>query len=257
MSYDSLGDRMKRHEKVAEHYLMRRTPVIIRIDGKAFHTLTKNLNDRFDSNLHNCMVNTMRYLCENIQGAVLGYTQSDEISILIRDWDTIKTESWFDYRQNKMESVSASMATMAFNKTISLVQSLENKSAMFDARAFNLPTDEVVNYMVWRQQDAERNSVQMYGQTYFSHKELQGKSNPEVITMLDNIGHSWQQLDTWKKRGTCWVNPKTSTNPWNGKVVFPNVDKTTGIDENIPVFTKDRQYVDIAMRYIDILDELQ
>jgi len=249
MSNDSLGDRMKRYEKVSENYLIRRTPVVIRIDGKAFHTLTASLPEKFDNRLHYCMVQTMRKTCEKMQGAVLGYTQSDEISIILRDWDTIRTEAWFDYRQNKMESVAASMATAFFNDIAKSIPEFKLNMAFFDARAFNLPKEEVTNYLRWRQQDAERNSVQTYAREFFSNKELHGKSNREAITMLDNIGNSWQQLDTWKKRGTCWIGTDIRKGTIdNGR--FSSVDLISGLDENIPVFTQDREYTETALMYI-------
>jgi tRNA(His) 5'-end guanylyltransferase len=247
MTNDSLGDRMKRHERASEHYLMRRTPVIIRIDGKAFHTLTASLSDRFDPRMHHCMMATMGAVCSSIQGAVFGYTQSDEISILVRDWDTVKTEAWFDYRQNKVESVAASIATMAFNSYAATIPEFQIKPAMFDARAFNLPKEEVVNYFIWRQQDAERNSIQTYGRTVFSHKQLHGKSNPEVITMLDQAGKSWQLLDTWKKRGTAWVGGHIG----RGKAGrYSAIDMILGYDEDIPIFKNDRDYIEYAMNYV-------
>lgn len=244
---DGLGDRMKRYEQTSEHYLMRRTPVILRIDGKAFHTLTAKLNDRFDARMHICMSQTMQMLCNKIQGAVFAYTQSDEISILLRDWNTVRTDAWFDYRQNKLESITASMATAYFNQVAASIPEFQIGTALFDTRAFNLPKEEVVNYFIWRQQDAERNSIQTYGRTIFSHKHLLGKSNPEVVTMLDQSGNSWQLLDTWKKRGTCWVGTNI---PRGISSKYATVDVKTGIDENIPIFTQDRDYIEDAMNRI-------
>ena len=113
---DSLGDRMKGYENVTRTKLVRRMPVIIRIDGKAFHTFTKGFDKPFDSLLMDAMNRTMKYLCENIQGCMLGYTQSDEISLLLVDYQTLTTDSWFDDTVQKMCSISASMATLAFNK---------------------------------------------------------------------------------------------------------------------------------------------
>ena len=114
---DSLGDRMKEnYENRSKTYLTRRTPVIIRLDGKAFHSFTRGMKKPYDEIFHNTMNATMKYLCENIQGCKLGYTQSDEITLLLTDYDTLTTSAWFDYNVQKICSVSASMATMAFNK---------------------------------------------------------------------------------------------------------------------------------------------
>lgn len=204
--HDNLGTRMKEfYEGVPKTKLMRRVPVAIRIDGKAFHTFTRGFQKPFDSILMASMQETMKYLCENIQGCVFGYTQSDEITLILIDYQKFTSSAWFDYEVQKVCSIAASMATMAFNKfftknvnyfemthehddTINeycttLVNAAE-KGATFDARCFNIPKEEVANLVYWRQLDAMRNSVQMVGQANFSHKELQNKSCNDVQDML-------------------------------------------------------------------------
>ena len=163
--YSDLDIRMKNnYETVAKTRLLRRTPVIIRIDGKAFHTFTRGMKKPFDEILVKSMQSTMKYLCENIQGCVFGYTQSDEITLILIDYQTLTTEAWFDYEVQKMCSIAASMATMAFNKYFPIVASnwiedhkdidddylktlINNvdKGALFDARCFNIPREEVTN----------------------------------------------------------------------------------------------------------------
>lgn len=229
--HDDLGKRMKEfYEQIPKTRLMRRTPVIIRIDGKAFHTFTKGFKRPFDEVLMKTMQETTKYLCENVQGCVLGYTQSDEITLVLVDYERFETAAWFDYEIQKMCSVSASMATMAFNKYFrnnveafgdNAVENFDNgttlqtylkaleKGAMFDARVFNIPIEEVTNCIYWRQLDASRNSVQMVGQANFSHKELQGKTCNDVQDMLmlqKNI--NWNDFPTYQKRGTCVVRNK-------------------------------------------------
>lgn len=204
--HDDLGTRMKEfYEGIPKTKLMRRIPVAIRIDGKAFHTFTRGFQKPFDSILMTSMQETMKYLCENIQGCVFGYTQSDEITLILIDYQKFTSSAWFDYEVQKVCSIAASMATMAFNKfftknvnyfemvhehddTINeycttLVNALE-KGATFDARCFNIPKEEVANLIYWRQLDAMRNSVQMVGQANFSHKELQNKSCNDIQDML-------------------------------------------------------------------------
>jgi tRNA(His) 5'-end guanylyltransferase len=192
---DELGKRMKEYyEQVPKYRLTRRTPVMIRIDGKAFHTFTRGFQRPFDELLGNTMRKTMEYLCNNIQGCIFGFTQSDEISLVLSDYRKLNSDAWFGYEIQKMCSIAASMATMAFNRyfreslerfycdNISTVftscdeqlpcpdgvDTLLNayrkalvKGAMFDARVFNIPKEEVVNCIYWRQLDAARNSVQM------------------------------------------------------------------------------------------------
>lgn len=113
---DELGKRMKTYEAVPQTKLMRRTPVAIRIDGKAFHTFTRGMRAPFDDILTQSMQDTMKYLCKNIQGCVLGYTQSDEITLILVDYKELNTSAWFDNEVQKLCSISASMATMAFNR---------------------------------------------------------------------------------------------------------------------------------------------
>ena len=225
MDNSNLAARMKEfYENVPKTNLMRRTPVVIRIDGKAFHSFTKGFKRPFDEVLIKTMQETTKYLCENIQGCVLGYTQSDEISLVLVDYQRFETSAWFDYEVQKMCSITASMATMAFNKyfeknvreysyihdkqlsTIRLTDTYNraiDKGAMFDARVFNIPKEEVTNYIYWRQLDASRNSIQMVGQANFSHKELQNKSCNNIQDMLmEQKGINWNDYPTVCKRGT-------------------------------------------------------
>ena len=277
MKKDSLGDRMKQYEGVSKISLMRRNPVIIRIDGKAFHTFTRGFQRPFDDILIESMQETMKYLCENIENVKCSYQQSDEISLLLTDYDNVGTQAWFNKNLQKMCSIAASMATLAFNRAFDenckeikdlIEKEKENlsfhapeilniyeplylaykkaslKGAMFDARCFSIPKEEVCNYFIWRQQDATRNSIQMVAQANFSHKQLQNKSCDELQEMLwqeKNI--NWNDFEIVKKRGSCCTK--------TGKHTV--VDMKTGeqkdrlvweIDEDIPIFTQDREYIE-------------
>lgn len=240
---DELDTRMKEnYEKINNYKLTRRTPVIIRIDGKAFHTFTKGFNKPFDNYFMKIMQETMLYLCKNIQGCVLGYTQSDEISLLLIDYKNLNSDAWFNYEVQKLCSISASMATLEFNKRLRIntyVAAMRNeyikkaliKGAMFDSRCFNIPKEEVTNYFYWRQLDAMRNSVQMVGHKYFSDKQLQNKSCNDIKEMLiNNFKLNWENYTIPEKRGTCCIN-----------------DDTYGwiLDKSIPIFKGDnRNYID-------------
>lgn len=256
MNNSDLGKRMKEfYEQVPKTRLVRRMPVMIRIDGKAFHTFTRGFQKPFDDILIKSMQETMKYLCENIQGCVFGYTQSDEITLVLVDYKKLTSSAWFDYEVQKMCSISASMATMAFNKIFeNNVDDWYNenysyntnelntaytkaicKGAMFDSRCFNVPKEEVTNFVYWRQLDATRNSIQMVGQANFSHKQLQGKSCNMIQDMLfTEKGINWNDLPIVKKRGSACI--KDSEGHWF-------------IDENMPILkTTDevdyRNYVD-------------
>ena len=281
---DDLGTRMKTfYEEIPKTKLMRRCPVTIRIDGKAFHTFTRGFQKPFDEVLIEAMQKTMKYLCENIQGCVLGYTQSDEITLILVDYKKLNSSAWFDYEVQKMCSIAASMATMAFNRFFMYEYEEFNrwvnegnptdedrrlndiyydamcKGAMFDARCFNIPKEEVTNLIYWRQLDASRNSIQMVGQANFSHKELQNKSCNQIQDMLmEQKGINWNDLPTYQKRGACCIKNSHIVRRLSDETVLCIVEdpgKHTNewiIDKNIPIFKgDDRRYIDNLINIVE------
>ena len=223
--YDAISTRMKENYEFPYRIKMtRRTPVIIRLDGKAFHSFTKGFTRPFDHVLMTAMQKTMLDLCRNIQGAVFGYTQSDEISLLLLDYMNLDSCAWFDNEVQKICSVSASMCTLQFYQHFTeevaraADESSEHKArlkaakagGMFDARCFNVPRDEVTNYFLGRQNDATRNSIQMVGQCYFTHRELQGKSGNEIQDMLLTVHDvNWNHCKIPEKRGAACYKAET------------------------------------------------
>ena len=274
MDKTTLGDRMKNnYENISRYYLTRRMPVIIRIDGKAFHTFTRGFKKPFDDILVKTMQDTMKYLCENIQGCVLGYTQSDEISLILTDYAEFTTDAWFGNNLQKMCSVSASMATLTFNKAFNdnivkyidnnldadcgvtkdlteytkILINARNKGAMFDSRVFTIPKEEVCNALIWRQQDATRNSIQSVGQANFSQKELHGKSCNDIQDMLMlQKGINWNDYSTTLKRGSCCIKADYSLTEYDevGNICGYTKRSKWVIDNEIPIFTQDRNYVE-------------
>ena len=263
---DSLGDRMKQYEYVTRNYLTRKLPVIVRLDGKSFHSFTRGLKKPFDDIFVKSMQDTMKCLCENIQGCVLGYTQSDEITLVLVDYQDRDSCAWFDNNIQKIASVSASMATFAFNKSFKVnseatLRRINNVfactddefnyantldkcisgGAIFDSRVFTLPKEEVVNCLIWRQQDATRNSIQSVGQANFSHRELHGKncSNIQDMLMLEkNI--NWNDYQIYLKRGSCCVKKQYKINEGTEN---ESIRSKWIVDEEIPIFTQDKDYV--------------
>lgn len=265
--HDELGKRMKTYyEEIPRIKLMRRTPVIIRIDGKAFHTFTRGFEKPFDKIMVRTMQETTKYLCENIQGCVFGYTQSDEITLVLIDYQKLETSAWFDYEVQKMCSIAASMTTMAFNRIfvkkvkeydmewkcgltpqsveiqkahygyIDVLNKAVEKGAMFDARVFNIPKEEVTNCVYWRQLDATRNSIQSVGQANFSHKELQNKTCNMIQDMLhEQKGINWNDYPTYLKRGT--AVKKNESGSWYIDLDMPQLkgDDRRYLDELIMV----------------------
>lgn len=260
---DGLGDRMKNnYENRAKTYLLRRTPVIIRLDGCHFHTFTRGFAKPFDKILIEAMQETTLELCKNIQGCVFGYTQSDEITLVLVDYNNIDTDAWFDYSVEKMCSVAASMCTLYFNKIFSnkvddfvLEHSLEEPTeeftklvvkynraveigATFDARCFNVPIPEVVNCVLWRQQDCSRNSISSLAQAYFSPKELHGKNGSQMQDMLmEKYSINWNNLSIPEKRGTA---------------IIKNGEGNWIIDDEMPILRGEgREYLESRIYFED------
>ena len=264
--HDSLGDRMKGYESRNQYFLQRRTPVCIRVDMRTGHTFTKGFVRPFDEVFGNAMVMTMEYCAKNIGNCVFSYCQSDEITFILVDYAKLETDAWFDYRTDKLCSIAASMATMAFNKAFceevarycyalpkdeggrlikesydqwNVYQRAAEKGAMFDARCFNIPKEEVCNLIYWRQLDATRNSIQMVGQANFSHAELQNKSCNDIQDMLhEQKGINWNDYPTRWKRGVACYRVKDLDeygNDWGNWV----------IDYEMPILKGDnRSYVE-------------
>lgn len=269
---DALGDRMKEfYEDRTRTKLPRRSYTIIRIDGKAFHTYTRGLERPFDMWLMEDMDATAAYLCKNIQGAKFAYVQSDEISVLITDFDDLGTHAWFDNNLQKMASVSASMATAEFNR-LRLMRGFGNyeqtpmqgraiisqfNMAQFDARVFQIPfAAEVENYFIWRQQDATRNSISSAAQSLYSPKELNGVKTDGMQEMLFQKGINWNNYSPREKRGSLIrkverkfiksdsikaVAKTPNTQVIDDKHIFTR--SKWEADPETPIFTQDREYL--------------
>ena len=250
-SKDSLGDRMKRYESITDYSLISLSPVIIRLDGRSFHSLTRGLDKPYDEFFINAMNNTAKKLCEEIQNCRLAYVQSDEISLVLLE-KNYEAEAWFDNRLNKILSISSSIATKTF--TFNLMESCLKGSmvpkkgyeklfedGMFDARAFNLSKEEVTNYFIWRQNDCIRNAKTMYAQTYIPSKQLHGKSAEERIELANSVTGKdfYKDMPIGFQRGRCIVK--------RNRFIDLELTKTRPfwyIDENIPLFKEDRNYIE-------------
>ena len=268
---DNIGDRMKSfYEDRTRYQLTRRTNTIIRIDGKAFHTYTKGLQRPFDQGLMEDMNKTTEYLCQNIQGAKFGYVQSDEISILITDYDDITTHAWFDGNLQKMASIAASLATAKFNQLRMARSTWEGsdiegslgqddietfKLAMFDARVFQIPyQEEVINYFIWRQTDATRNSISSVAQSLYSAKELHGKKTSDMQEMIFLKGINWNDYSPREKRGSVirkvekkFVRKETAAKITEKEVIIPESSVYTRsvweADTETPIFSQEKGYL--------------
>lgn len=285
--YTALGDRMKRYEAVPFTSLTPRMPMIIRVDGRAFHTYTRRFKRQVESPwspyIRDGMTAAAQALLHEISGAKIAYLQSDEISILVTDYDSLNTQPWFDKVAQKICSITAAIATAEFNQKMLAIEMSEQtvtaerpgrmtftiefpQLATFDSRCFVVPHHDVCNYFIWRQRDAEKNSVSMLAQRHFSPKQLHGKSGADKQDMLMlEKGVNWNDCEVWQKRGWC-VERKAVTmtyaefvakgGTFKSRTPSVEIDPETPVtrtavdpDWETPIFTKDRWYID---RHVDL-----
>lgn len=213
-----LDERMKRYEFVSRYTMTPRAPMIVRVDGRAFHTYTRGC-PLWDQTIEDGMTRVAVALVREIAGSKMAYVQSDECSVLVNDYETLGTQPWFGKSVQKVASVSASIATAAFG------QPIEGRTATFDSRAFVVPREDAANYFVWRQQDAVKNSVQSLAQEHFTQRELVGLHGGELQELLfQGRGINWNDTPPHRKRGWCVTR--------------------AGVDREPPTFTQDRNYIE-------------
>lgn len=204
----TLGSRIKNYEQVSKYKLLPKIPLFIRVDGRAFHTFTKNCNKPFDLTIVSAMAYAAVMTAREMSGFQLAYVQSDEATFMLTDYESHETQGWFDYELNKLVSISASAFTAYFNyqwirHCTSVGDDYDHKKpAMFDSRAFTVPVEDAPNVFVWRQRDWERNSIQMLARAHFSHSECNNKKVPELHEMLHKKGVNWSELTGQLKNGT-------------------------------------------------------
>ena len=258
----SLGDRMKDYENSFRFHLPKRMPVIIRIDGCHFHTFTRGMCKPYDERLNDTFVETCEELVSSIAGCKLAYHQSDEISLLLVNYTTLNTQAWFNNNLQKLVSVTASMTSSIFNRIMAR-DGWAGDYAVFDARAFVLPKEEVNNYFLWRQQDATKNSILNHAQSLFGQKQIEGINTKKLQEMmLLEKDFNWNNIDTWKKRGACVIRKQQQRTFFESKdaesnekllVEFdekvaswinPETNSRIVVDKEIPIFSSDKSYIE-------------
>jgi len=204
-----------------KYKLPNRMPIIIRVDGRAFHTLTRDCAKPFDGIIESLMQEVAMGLCKELEHAKIAYSQSDEVSILLINYEKLETEPMFNNEVQKLVSISASVATQ-------YSEGYFKKPLQFDSRVFVVPPFEVNNYFVWRQRDWERNSLMMVARSVYSQKELHNKKREQIHDLLKAKDINWNNLETYHKRGICVI--KNDKNEWI-------------IDKEIPMFSKNKLYI--------------
>lgn len=237
----SLGDRMKAYENVFRPKLVPRSCVIVRIDGRAFHTWTKKFGagKPFDKTVMQMMMDSAVKVANDMQGFKLGYVQSDEASFLITDFDELETQGWFDYNHSKIVSISASVMTCWFNRYVvqNVLEDDKKKDcpAFFDSRAFVVPDSDVTNYFLWRSRDWSKNGVQMLARSMFSQKDLHGKNLDQMHEMIKLKGNSWYNCTDQERNGTWIVKNNDSKKLECRHDISPSYEDISGIVKNLIV----------------------
>ena len=226
---DELGQQMKRdYEDALRLYVPRRTHVIIRIDGRAFHQFTRQLERPYCRRLAGALDAAALYLAAQMIGCRFAYGQSDEYSFVLTDTEPAGAALWFDGNVQKMVSVSASLFTAAFNQAFAADQ-----PGAFDARVLVIAQRaEVEKYLLWRQLDASANSLNMLASAHFTHQELLGKSSAEKHDLLHARGVNWAKQPADFKRGRAVV--REAGGGWR-------------VDSEIPIFNHDPGYLAAAI----------
>lgn len=207
----NIDDRMKFYENYeTDRRLIKKLPVIVRLDGRGFHNFTKGLQRPYDTALSSLMIKTTQYLAQETN-AVCGYTQSDEITLAYYAPE-FDSEIFFDGRIFKMTSILAAMCSVYFNKNLYLLpESHSGKMPLFDCRVWNVPDiEEGANAFLSRELDATKNSITMAASYYYSHAQLMGKNSSEKQEMLHQRGVNWNNYPSFFKRGTYIVKQKIS-----------------------------------------------
>ena len=269
---NSLRARIRSYEDVNNTRLLSGMPVVVRVDGKAFHTFTRGFNKPYDEIVSSCMQTAMLKLCEESQNCIMGYTQSDEITIILCDYLYDNGTPWFKNRTQKITATTASIVTIEFYKQLireitayeSQLDGLRNKrleshtlplntdeeikylktlydaqdrKIRFDSRAFNVPVEEIANVFIDRQVDAERNSIQMLAQSVLGKKNINGISNSKLQNkMFEEHGVNWNDVKTKFKRGSCCIRVTVEVKPGV-------IRQRWIIEDEIPIFTRNRNYI--------------
>lgn len=214
---DSLGDRMKSYERrETEHRFMPFAPVIARMDGRNFSNWTKGLERPFDKDLSQVMIEVTRRLVAET-GARIGYTQSDEITLVLLV-DEIAAKMMFDGKAQKLCSVLASMTTSFFmlecmGRRDSELAMRALRGPQFDARVFQVPTRfEAANAVLWREIDCRKNAISMAARSTHEHRELQGKKGPEMVEMMLSKGVAFHSYPDFFKQGS-FLQQRTRSEP--------------------------------------------
>lgn len=237
---DLMGNRFKNYEACSSIHLIPGTPKVIRLDGKAFHTFTRDCEQPYDWDIMYSMSKGATAVMKEIGGSArFAYIQSDECSIVINDKPKIESSPWFDNNLVKMASVASSIMSVNFSYAFHIAKQKNVlgdatiqgfKPAYFDARIFAVPTiDEMHNAILWRQFDAIKNFKSQYARHYFSQKQVDGKNGNQKVEMMRTLHNfDWETAHTWTKRGI---------------VVRRGSMGKFEIDSEIPEFKTDRDYL--------------
>lgn len=261
MIFETLGDWCKFLEKNFSPEIMIPTlPVCIRVDGVGFSKYTKKLNKPFDDGLRDLMVETTKFLAKETN-AVIAYHQSDEITLILYSADR-KSAIYHDGKKQKILSKLSSKLANFFNDNRPKYLPNHNVLADFDCRVYQTPTlDDACAQLLWRENDATRNSISMVAQKEFSHTRLQNLNTDEMQELLfSEKGINWNDFPDKYKRGT-YIKKVTTSRAFTAKEIEklplkhaartnPNltIERSDYVELDMPIFNKITNKVGVVFR---------
>jgi tRNA(His) guanylyltransferase len=215
----NLGDYIKQLEsQTTKQFMIPRIPIVIRLDGKSFHTFTKGLKRPYDERLSQLMVDTTKYVMKQTN-PVFAYTQSDEITLVYYN-ENIESDIIYGGKLHKLTSIIPGFATAFFNKKLGeYIPEKKDDMIVFDGRVFNTPSLlDAANTVLWREIDATKNSITMASLSVYSHKEIDGKNSSQKQEMLFEKGINWNDYPNFFKKGT-YLKRKLNTETNRSEIV--------------------------------------
>ena len=231
---------MKEYEIYSDLRVPVNSKIIIRLDGRSFHSFAQNmeLKKPYDDNFCRVMVNVSKELFEEFSPLFI-YSFSDEISILL---DKIP----FNGRIEKINSVMASFTSSSFTLNYGVKFP---KAVAFDSRVIPITDDKIYDYFKWRQDEAWRNCVNGYGIHFLKSKYSSSQANEkinglglsDIHEMLFQNGINLNDVKTWKKRGIGVYRKNKEVTGFNKKESKNQTSYRSFIhvDCNLPIFTKE------------------
>ena len=207
---------MKEYEVYSSLKVPKNSKIIVRLDGRSFHKLAKDLDlvKPYDENFYRVMANVCGDLFREFSPALV-YTFSDEISLLLGNVP-------FDGRIEKIDSVMASFTSSSFVMHYDVDF---KKPPAFDCRVIPVSDEDILKYFRWRQEESWKNCIASHGISFLKSKysnneandKINGLSSSEIHELLYRNGINLNDSETYKKRGIAVYRKNKKVEGFNKK----------------------------------------